>query len=75
MSIPDKNSVYCDRCDCYNIDRAGKVYCECCIKEMKEEIIRKIELLVYNKPLDSEMRIVNMIANSTIKIIKEVLEK
>ena len=39
--------------------------------EKLERVVKKIEDLKYNKPLDSEMRIVNMICRSAVSIVQE----
>ena len=36
-----------------------------------EESIKKMEAMKYNEPLDNEMRIVNMMVNSCVMIIRE----
>jgi hypothetical protein len=43
------------------------------IKRVKR-IVKKIEGLKYNEPLNSEMRIVNMICRSAVHIVKKEFE-
>lgn len=44
------------------------------IDQRVNEAVKKIEALKYNEPLDSEMRIVNMIIRSAVSIIRETFK-
>ncbi len=37
MALPDENSVYCNNCESYNIERSGEVFCDECVEETKKE--------------------------------------